>query len=60
MVVANHLDTRRKMVTMVTADSAEILQLTQEDVAQGLEVEERIVKQLAARHLTFSKGDSAS
>ena len=58
MVVANLLETRRVMVTMVAADSEEKLQLTQEDVTQGLEIEERIVKQLVARHLTFSKGDS--
>ena len=49
MMVANRLDTRKTSVTLVTMDSEEKVQLTQ-DVAKEIEIEERIVITVVARH----------
>ena len=50
IVVANCLDTRKTSVTLVTMDSEEKVQLTQDEVAKGIEIEERIVNTVVARH----------
>ena len=50
MVVANRLDMRKTSVTLVTMDSEEKVQLTQGNVAIGIEIEERIVNSVVARH----------
>ena len=50
MVVANHLDMHMTSVTLVTMDSEEKVQLTQDEVAIGIEIEERIVNTVVARH----------
>ena len=50
MVIANRLDTRKTMVTLVTVDSEEEVQLTQDEVAEGIEIEERIVNAVVAKH----------
>ena len=50
MVVANRLDTRKTAVTLVTMDSEEKVQLTQDEVAEEIEIEERIVNAVVAKH----------
>ena len=50
MVVANRLDTHKTSVTLVTMDSEQKVQLTQDEVATGIEIEERIVNTVIARH----------
>ena len=50
MVVANRLDTHKTTVTLVTVDSEEKVQLTQDEVAEGIEIEERIVNAVVAKH----------
>ena len=50
MVVANRLDMRKTSVTLVTVDSEEKVQLTQDEVAKGIEIEEKIVNTIVARH----------
>ena len=50
MVVANRLDMRKTSVTLVTVDSEEKVQLTQDEVANGIEIEEKIVNTIVARH----------
>ena len=39
MVVANHLDTRKTSVTLVMMDSEEKVQLTQDEVAKGIQTD---------------------
>ena len=51
MVVANRLDTRKTSVTLVTVDSEEKVQLTQDEVAKGIEIEEKIVNTIVARQI---------
>ena len=50
MMVANRLDTRKTSVTLVTMDSEEKVQLTQDEVAKEIEIEERIAITVVARH----------
>ncbi|CAL9704904.1 unnamed protein product [Knipowitschia caucasica] len=52
-VVANVLDSRRGYVVVVTPDSAVELLLTDEDVKQDIEIEERIVSNLTSAHQKF-------
>jgi len=42
------LDTRKTSVTLVTMNSEEKIQLTQDEVAKGIEIEERIVNTVVA------------
>ena len=50
MVIANRLDTRKTTVTLVTVDSEKKVQLTQDEIAEGIEIEERIVNAVVAKH----------
>ncbi|XP_060614674.1 phosphopantothenate--cysteine ligase isoform X2 [Anolis sagrei] len=52
-VVANLLDSRRTVVTVVTRESEARLVLSEEESAQGLEIEDKIVGHLEARHRAF-------
>ncbi|KAM8868161.1 phosphopantothenate--cysteine ligase [Synchiropus picturatus] len=52
-VVANVLDSRRGYVVVVTSDTQAELNLTEEDVKNEVEIEERIVKNLTAAHQHF-------
>ncbi|MFT7814198.1 phosphopantothenate-cysteine ligase [Arapaima gigas] len=52
-VVANVLDTRRGYVVVVTQDEEVELSLTEEEMRQEVEIEERIVKNLFAAHSHF-------
>ncbi|KAM9814270.1 phosphopantothenate--cysteine ligase [Neosynchiropus ocellatus] len=52
-VVANVLDSRRGYVVVVTSDTQAELNLTEEDVKNEVEIEERIVKNLTAAHKHF-------
>lgn len=57
MVVANRLDMRKTSVTLVTVDSEEKVQLTQDEVAKGIEIEEKIVNTIVARHKSSGWSD---
>ncbi|NWH74476.1 PPCS ligase, partial [Piaya cayana] len=53
VVVANVLDSRRTSVIIVTKDSQTPLSLSEEEVAQGTEIEEKIVSYLQGQHTAF-------
>ncbi|XP_009072157.1 PREDICTED: phosphopantothenate--cysteine ligase, partial [Acanthisitta chloris] len=52
-VVANVLESRRTSVIIVTRDSHTPLSLSQEEIAQGMEIEEKIVSYLQEQHTAF-------
>lgn len=52
-VVANVLDTRRGYVVVVTKDTQHELVLTDEEVENEVEIEDRIVSNLTAAHSQF-------
>uniref|UniRef100_A0A8C2EGD7 Phosphopantothenate--cysteine ligase n=1 Tax=Cyprinus carpio TaxID=7962 RepID=A0A8C2EGD7_CYPCA len=52
-VVANVLDTRRGYVVVVTKDTQQELVLTDEEVQEEVEIEDRIVSNLTAAHSQF-------
>ncbi|NXM27225.1 PPCS ligase, partial [Oxyruncus cristatus] len=53
VVVANVLESRRTSVIIVTRDSQTPLSLSEEEVAQGMEIEEKIVSYLQGQHTAF-------
>ncbi|XP_019396915.1 PREDICTED: phosphopantothenate--cysteine ligase isoform X2 [Crocodylus porosus] len=53
VVIANILESRRTSVIVVTKDSQTKLSLSDEEVAQGVEIEEKIVNHLQAQHTAF-------
>ncbi|KAM8796278.1 phosphopantothenate--cysteine ligase [Eudromia elegans] len=53
VVVANILETRRTSVIVVTKDTETPLSLSDEEIAQGMEIEEKIVNHLQERHTAF-------
>ncbi|XP_056363959.1 phosphopantothenate--cysteine ligase isoform X2 [Oenanthe melanoleuca] len=53
VVVANVLESRRTSVIIVTRDSQTPLSLSDEEVAQGMEIEEKIVSYLQDQHSAF-------
>ncbi|KAM4758528.1 phosphopantothenate--cysteine ligase [Cyanocitta cristata] len=53
VVVANVLESRRTSVIIVTRDSQTPLSLSEEEIAQGMEIEEKIVSYLQGQHMAF-------
>uniref|UniRef100_G1N5A2 DNA/pantothenate metabolism flavoprotein C-terminal domain-containing protein n=2 Tax=Meleagris gallopavo TaxID=9103 RepID=G1N5A2_MELGA len=53
VVVANILESRRTSVIIVTKDSQTPLTLSEEEIAQGMEIEEKIVSYLQGQHTLF-------
>jgi phosphopantothenate-cysteine ligase len=53
VVVANILESLQSFVVIVTKDSETKLLLTEEEVAKGIAIEEKIVDHLQCRHTTF-------
>ncbi|NXM11470.1 PPCS ligase, partial [Ploceus nigricollis] len=53
VVVANVLESRRTSVVIVTRDSQTPLSLSDEEIAQGMEIEEKIVSYLQGQHTAF-------
>ncbi|NXR31481.1 PPCS ligase, partial [Zosterops hypoxanthus] len=53
VVVANVLESQRTSVIIVTRDSQTPLSLSDEEVAQGMEIEEKIVSYLQGQHTAF-------
>uniref|UniRef100_A0A670K7X8 Phosphopantothenoylcysteine synthetase n=3 Tax=Podarcis muralis TaxID=64176 RepID=A0A670K7X8_PODMU len=53
VVVANVLDSRRTSVIVVTKDLETQLLLSDDEVAQGMEIEEKIVSYLESQHRAF-------
>ena len=54
VVVANLLETRKTTVTMVAEDSEEKLELTQEEMSKGVEIEEAVVNSLVIKHQSLT------
>ena len=54
VVVANLLETRKTTVTMVAVDSEEKLELTQEEMSEGVEIEEAVVNSLVIKHQSLT------
>lgn len=54
VVVANLLETRKTTVTMVAVDSEEKLELTQEEMSKGVEIEEAVVNSLVIKHQSLT------
>ncbi|KAJ3185039.1 hypothetical protein HDU87_002605 [Geranomyces variabilis] len=50
LVIGNILSTRKKLVTMVTLDAVETIELSDAELAQGVEIESRIIPDLVRRH----------
>lgn len=53
VVVANILEERRRKVTVITADSETELELSEEQMKDGKELEEDLVQDLVAKHGAF-------
>ncbi|XP_043356038.1 phosphopantothenate--cysteine ligase isoform X2 [Dermochelys coriacea] len=53
VVIANVLDSRRTSVLLVTKDSETKLSLSNEEIVQGVEIEEKIVSHLQSQHTAF-------
>ncbi|NXV62572.1 PPCS ligase, partial [Molothrus ater] len=53
VVVANVLESRRTSVIIVTRDSQTPLSLSDQEIAQGMEIEEKIVSYLQGQHTAF-------
>ncbi|XP_029434509.1 phosphopantothenate--cysteine ligase isoform X2 [Rhinatrema bivittatum] len=53
VVVANILETLRTHVLIITQNSSTDLYLSEQEAAQGKEIEEKIVNDLLARHSSF-------
>ena len=53
LVIANLLQTRKIEVIVVTKDTDEKLELTQREINEGMEIEEKIVATVAMRHEEF-------
>jgi phosphopantothenate-cysteine ligase len=53
VVVANILESIKSFVIIVTKDSETELLLSEEEVAKGLVIEEKIVDDLRSRHTAF-------
>ncbi|KAJ7306565.1 hypothetical protein JRQ81_009929 [Phrynocephalus forsythii] len=61
VVIANLLETRRTSVIVVTRDSETQLSLSEDEIARGLEIEEKIVSYLESQHGDFmQQGSSAN
>ena len=55
LVIANLLQTRKTEVIAVTKDTDEKLELTQREIAEGVEIEGKIVATVSMRHEEFMK-----
>ena len=55
LVIANLLQTRKTEVIAITKDTDEKLELTEREIAQGTEIEEKIVAAVAMRHEEYIK-----
>lgn len=55
VVIANILDSRRTSVIVVTREAETQLSLSRDEVAQGVEIEEKIVNHLETVHTAFMK-----
>lgn len=53
VVVANILESRQSSVVIVTKDSETKLSLSENEVAKGIVIEERIIENLQSRHTAF-------
>ncbi|XP_042334564.1 phosphopantothenate--cysteine ligase [Sceloporus undulatus] len=53
VVVANMLDTRRTLVIVVTRETETRLALSEDEIAQGMEIEEKIISHLESQHTAF-------
>ncbi|KAJ3169590.1 hypothetical protein HDU88_000781 [Geranomyces variabilis] len=58
LVIGNILSTRKKVVTMVTLDSVETIELSDAELQQGVEIESRIIPDLVRRHDRWIAGDA--
>jgi len=53
LVIGNLLSTRKTKVVFVTKDSIENLELTPEQIGQGIEIERLIIEKLTVNHKSF-------
>ena len=60
VVIANLLESRRTSVIVVTRDLETRLSLSEDEIAQGLEIEEKIVSHLESRHRDFIQQGSST
>jgi phosphopantothenate-cysteine ligase len=58
MVIGNILQTRKQRVMLVMPDTSNEIQLSSEEMEAGIEIESKIVANLAERHKLFMKGAS--
>lgn len=60
MVIGNVLQTRKQRVVLVMPNTTNEIQLSSEEIEAGLEIESKIVADLAERHNLFMKGASCN
>ncbi|SAM01743.1 hypothetical protein [Absidia glauca] len=58
VVVANMLHTRKQTVTVITQTSQQVISLSQEDLANHVEIEDRIIPQLVRIHDGWISSDA--
>ncbi|XP_075461214.1 phosphopantothenate--cysteine ligase isoform X2 [Ascaphus truei] len=56
VVVANVLDSRRSYVVVVTSTEETNLSVSEEEDGLGVEIEEKIIKDVTSRHASFIDG----
>ncbi|PIO69226.1 DNA / pantothenate metabolism flavoprotein [Teladorsagia circumcincta] len=56
LVIGNILQTRKVHVVLVDAHNTEDIDLSQEQVKSGIEIEEKIIAKIKERHIAFMKG----
>ncbi|XP_063799014.1 phosphopantothenate--cysteine ligase [Pseudophryne corroboree] len=60
VVVANILDTRRSYVVVVTSTEEAKLSVSDEEESLGVEIEDKIIKDLTLRHMRFIEGTQSN
>jgi phosphopantothenate-cysteine ligase len=58
MVIGNILQTRKQRVVLVMPNTTHEIQLSSEEMEAGIEIESKIVADLAERHHSFMAGAS--
>ena len=60
VVISNILQTRRKTVVIVTADEENAIWMSDSELEQGKDIEEKIVADLVKKHSEFIRNNSLS
>jgi len=53
VVIANQLDTRKRMVVLVSANDEKVIDMSDTELSQGQEIEKKIVEDIVKQHGQF-------